>query len=354
MDAQKRSSERQQECTEFFASMLQKSDELYECVRKLSDLSLAISRQVRPYTALLDKLTGYNKSRGIVLAPKDQDSLQMVWPMDCDWIYTEPKSGSPCAGMVIKFKPWDDPANAEGNRVRKYVWGLSTTGNGDSNSEGTGSMVTGGNHHRETGSAFNDKLMVLFDTEAQAHGTGNFSLFSKITMTRQQIVFVTASGQEMDTFMSGPVSFEQFELGDVHYCPDLGNKLIVSGSVMDKLGYSFESGGGKFRVKDDRTGRIVGEGHILDDHFILDYLKILDDRASRSEGAALMAWNAACSVLRRLGQSMIPQGANTLNRVPVSASEGEGLVWSLWNAASSRWNTITGRLPSPSARRPAV
>lgn len=198
-------------------------------------------------------------------------------------------------------------ANAKGDRVRKNIFTLSTANNG--NLEGTSSTLTGGNGHRETYSASSDMPVVILDSQAQASCTGNFAVLSNHKMLSQDIVLVAANGQEMPTFMSGSVRLGRFQLDDVHFCPEVGdNRIIVSGSVLDNLGYHYGYGSGKCYVKDLRTGRIVGEGHLVNGDYIMDYLEIPRDRTPEPEHPALVSslWNTFCSALRRLGLN--PQG----------------------------------------------
>lgn len=73
-------------------------------------------------------------------------------------------------------------------------------------------------------------------------------------MLSQDTVLVAANGEEMETYMSGSVCLGRFKVDDVHFCPEVGsNGIIVSGSVLDILGYHYGYGRGKCCVKDLRT-----------------------------------------------------------------------------------------------------
>lgn len=157
---------------------------------------------------------------------------------------------------------------------------------------------------RETDSpSNNDMPAVILDSGAQANCTGNFNVLSNLSMGRKNDVLLTVNRQEMETYMSGSVRRERFELHDVHYCPEVGNRIIVSGTMLDKDGYGCEFGRGKCSITDLRSGRTVGEGCLLDAGYVLNYLKI---RRDRTPGLVTRMWNAVCSALHRLGLN--PQG----------------------------------------------
>jgi len=73
--------------------------------------------------------------------------------------------------------------------------------------------------------------------------------------------------------------------------------------MLDNDDYRYEFSRGKFVVTDLKTGRIVGEGRLVDGNYILDYLKISGDRTRVPEQPGLVTrlWNAVCSALHRLG-----------------------------------------------------
>ena len=78
--------------------------------------------------------------------------------------------------------------------------------------------------------------------------------------------------------------------------------------MLDNDDYRYEFSRGKFVVTDLKTGRIVGEGRLVDGKYIENYLKIPHDRTRVPEQPGLVTrmWNAVCSALHRLGLN--PQG----------------------------------------------
>ena len=79
---------------------------------------------------------------------------------------------------------------------------------------------------RETDSAYNDMPLIILDNMAEANCTGNFNVLSNLNIGPENVVLVAANNGEMETFMSGSVHQANFELTDVQYCPDLGNRII--------------------------------------------------------------------------------------------------------------------------------
>jgi hypothetical protein len=113
---------------------------------------------------------------------------------------------------------------------------------------------------------------VILDNQAQVHCTGNFSVLSNLSMVPHNVVLIAANAGEMETYMSGSVRQANLEVNDVHYCPDLGNRIIVCGSMLDNDDYGYEFRQGKFTVRDLKNDTTVGEGRLVDGNYILGHV----------------------------------------------------------------------------------
>ncbi|KAL6643289.1 hypothetical protein ACP70R_021470 [Stipagrostis hirtigluma subsp. patula] len=169
--------------------------------------------------------------------------------------------------------------DVDGNSASNNISVLSGESNGRSSSEGASSMLNGDNHHRGTDLVWNDNPVVILDSEAPETITGNLSVIPRHNGAPRP-----ASAEETQTCIFGSVSFGRFKLVDVHYNPNVGNIIIVSGFKLDKLDYYFEFGEGKCFVVDLRTDQIIGEGRLVDNDYIMDYLEIPHNRTPGSEG----------------------------------------------------------------------
>ncbi|WVZ49692.1 hypothetical protein U9M48_001026 [Paspalum notatum var. saurae] len=173
--------------------------------------------------------------------------------------------------------------------------------------------------------------IAILDSGSPVHCTGDISLLSDYTEGGEGVPNYYGAGNEpLKVCGFGSIRNARFHIKDVLYIPSINRKdsmeTIFSVSKLRRDGYRFDfDEEGSCTVMDTRSRvwswtklawrhEIVGKGRDLDGHYHMDYLRM---------------------------------------RAPVSiSSEGAGVVKSLWNAASSGWSTVTGRLRS--ALRPDV
>ncbi|KAL6643290.1 hypothetical protein ACP70R_021471 [Stipagrostis hirtigluma subsp. patula] len=178
--------------------------------------------------------------------------------------------------------------DASGNRASNNISVPGEAGNGQSSSEGTCSMLSGGNHPSDPDSdgveggivnapaKENTKATWILSTRAEHHATGNRNLLSDFTEHYGMFV-PTGRGAPMAPMQvlgRGNVDTDAVVLPDVSYVPRL-MKNLVSVRQLDELGYSSGFVRGKCFVR-TRDRRIVGQGHLVeaDGHYVLDYLNV--------------------------------------------------------------------------------
>ncbi|KAF8652310.1 hypothetical protein HU200_014326 [Digitaria exilis] len=128
------------------------------------------------------------------------------------------------------------------------------------------------------------------DSGASCHVTGDKSLFSSpVRPISPAGCMVTAyrarDGRQLPIGGVGPISCNgNFQLPDVMYVPDLRTGVIlVSVPQLAELGYLVMFGGGQCHVKDQSSGKMVGNGWLdnQDGLYHLRFLKIASNTTDR-------------------------------------------------------------------------
>ncbi|CAD6255750.1 unnamed protein product [Miscanthus lutarioriparius] len=140
--------------------------------------------------------------------------------------------------------------------------------------QGSGNGGSGSNS-RDNQSSDHDAVDVksfIVDSGASVHATGDPNLFSHLEDTTTNMRLCTANGSTMDITGRGTVRHHNITLHGVLLVPRLAVN-IVSVSKLGELDYTVEFTRTNCFIRDAGTGDLVGEGHLVNGLFELDFLQ---------------------------------------------------------------------------------
>jgi hypothetical protein len=116
-----------------------------------------------------------------------------------------------------------------------------------------------------------DVKTFIVDSGASVHATGDLTLFSYLEETTSNKKLCMANGSIVDVTGRGTVRHQNITLHDVLLAPGLAVN-IVSVSKLGELDYTVEFRRTGCFIWDAGTGDLVGEGHLVNGLFELDFL----------------------------------------------------------------------------------
>ncbi|CAO2150790.1 unnamed protein product [Urochloa humidicola] len=134
------------------------------------------------------------------------------------------------------------------------------------------------------------KVVLVLDPGSYFHCVSDPNLLHDLQLLETPAQLIGINGEAFPVLGRGSLQTDKFKLADVLYVPQLPMNVISVHMLCD-IGYTLHFfGAGSFSVKDDKTGRITGEGHICHGLFVFDYLLVHEGRSWLQDSIASFVW----------------------------------------------------------------